>query len=438
MRNTVWATCFILLLFMAFASNQAFAQQTGDSANMKPVDTVYMKFLDTTVIIKNPDSILRIKNFTPYFNLHVDSTLHYQFEINKDAKEYYWYLINPPVGLKINKDNGLLYFKAEKAFFLSGKLKYDREYKVTLGVQNLDNAKDRLDTTFTLVFYNTDIVASKLKPSIANEVFMEEGDTLSFKVQCEMGSFPIETITYITNYPVRSTTPVAHCDDNFTWVAPYDFIREGENVKSKKLIIKFVGVDKFFNRDTATVTVNIADGINYPFRLEEYNKMVTQIERYITQLKATFMVLDGKVKQTRKTRTTFELSSASTALGGTVFSSLNSEEAKTTGKILPSVGVALVPVKEAVAPNKTYEQNSASLVRSDIQRLQYLLSNNILVGEKDEDIIKKTTKLRDDLKQVQLQLVDIPLVVVDASDAEVERYFNSPKVKKKYRLKKGS
>jgi len=40
---------------------------------------------------------------------------------------------NPPVGLKIDKDNGLLHFKADKAFFLSGRLKYDKEYKVILG-----------------------------------------------------------------------------------------------------------------------------------------------------------------------------------------------------------------------------------------------------------------------------------------------------------------
>jgi hypothetical protein len=53
--------------------------------------------------------------------------------INKDQKNYYWYLKNSPVGLKINKDNGLLIFKAEKSYFLSGKLKYDAEYSVRTG-----------------------------------------------------------------------------------------------------------------------------------------------------------------------------------------------------------------------------------------------------------------------------------------------------------------
>lgn len=430
------AVIFILLLGVLFAPN-GYAQQKSDSIYVNTLpDTVILKMPDT-VFLKAPDTVLRIKNFTPYFTLHVDSTLQYRFEINKNPEDYYWYLKNPPVGLKINKDNGLLFFKADKAFFLSGRLKYDKEYKVTLGVQNLNDAKDNLDTTFTLVFYNTEIIPSRLKPSVANELFMEEGDTLSFKIQCETGSFPIELITYFTNFPVRSSTPINQCDDSFTWVIPYDFIRDGENLKSKKLIIKFVGIDKFSNRDTATVVVNIADAVNYPFRLVEYNKTVKQVEAYITQLKGTFMVLDQNVKHTKKTRTTFDLSSATTALGGTVFSSLPDDGSKTAGKILPSVGVALVPVKEAVAPNKTSDQNSASLVRGDIQRLQYSITNNSLIGEKDDDIVKKTDKLKDDLKQVQLQLIDIPIVNVDASTTAIDKYFDSPKVKKKYRLSKG-
>jgi hypothetical protein len=123
-------------------------------------------------------------------------------------------------------------------------------------------------------------------------------------------------------------------------------------------------------------------------------------------------------------------------LAGTIFSSLPTQNEQTTGKILPSVGVALVPVKEAVAPSKTTEQNSASLVRSDIKRLQYLLTDNMLIGEKDPDIVKKTTKLRDELTQVQLQLIDVPIVEDNTNSEELDRYFNSPKENKKYRLKK--
>ena len=64
-------------------------------------------------VINYADSTLRIRNINPYFTLHVDSTLKYAFEINKDQSQYYWYLKNSPVGLKINKDDGLLTFKAD-------------------------------------------------------------------------------------------------------------------------------------------------------------------------------------------------------------------------------------------------------------------------------------------------------------------------------------
>ena len=388
-----------------------------------------------SMFIKPVDTVLRIKNFSPYFTLHVDSTLEYQFDINKNPKMYYWYLKNTPVGLKINKDNGLLRFKAEKSFFLSGKLKYDHNYIVNLGVQNLNNPQDKMDTTFTLLFYNTDIIPSHVKPTVADNFSIDEGDTLNFKLQCEEGSFPIESVTYSSNFPIHSLTNVERCGDDFTWIVPYDFIKEAENVKNKKLIINFIGTDKFFNRDTARVNIIVNESINYPQRQLEYDKIYSHIENYILQLKSTFRILDQKIKKTKGARTTFDLTSASTALGGTIFSSLPGDDGKTTGKILPSVGVALVPVKEAVAPNKSYEQNSASLVRSDIKRLQYLLTDNMLIGDKDPDIVKKTAKLKDELKQVQLQLIDVPVVDDIADEKQLDEYFNSPKVNKKYRLK---
>lgn len=431
----------LIFIFSGFGVINVFAQQTGDTSFFKQVipatptgDT--LRIVDT-VYLKAPDTVLRIKNFSPYFTLHVDSTLSYKFEINKEPSQYYWYLKNSPVGLKIDKDNGNLQFKAEKSFFLSGKLKYDKEYKVNLGVQNLNDVKDKVDTSFTLVFYNTEIIPSKIKPTVDGELAIDEGDTLSFRIQCETGSFPIESMTYYTNLPINSPTPVTKCGDMFQWVVPYDFIKEDENIKSKKLIIKFVGVDKFYNRDTAAVVVNVKESINYPHRIAEYTKVTESIESYILQLKSTFRELDQKIKQTRNTRTTFDLTSASTALGGTVFSSLPGDQGKTTGKILPSVGVALVPVKEAVAPNKSYEQNSASLVRSSIKRLQYLLNDQALIGERDFEIINKTTRLKNELKQVQLQLIDVPIFDDSKNAKELEEYFNNPKVNKKYRLKKG-
>ena len=66
-----------------------------------------------------------------------------------------------------------------------------------------------------------------------------------------------------------------------------------------------------------------------------------------------------------------------------------------------------------------------------------MLNDNMIIGEKDPDIVKKINKLRDELKQVQVQLVDVPVeMVTDMSEKELTDYFNSNKVNKKYRLKK--
>jgi len=111
----------------------------GITRSQIPVDTVAI------ATVANVDTSLRIINLNPYFTIAVDSMLSYQLQINKDETRYYWYLKNSPVGLKINKDNGLLSFKADKSFFLSGKLKYDVEYTVKLGVQNLSDAREKVD-----------------------------------------------------------------------------------------------------------------------------------------------------------------------------------------------------------------------------------------------------------------------------------------------------
>ncbi|MGH2647068.1 MAG: hypothetical protein ACRDE8_05845, partial [Ginsengibacter sp.] len=273
-------------------------------------DTTAIKVTTDSNFVKKEDTVLRIKNFSPYFTLHVDSTLDYHFEINKDPEQYYWYLKNSPVGLKINKDDGVLHFKADKSYFLSGKLKYDNEYKVQMGIQNLNDPTEKVDTAFTLVFYNTEIIPSRIKPTVSSDLVIEEGDTLNFKLQCDDGSFPIESITYYTSSPIRSITPIAHCGDDFTWEAPYDFIKDDEKTDQKMLTINFIGTDKFFNHDTATVKITVKQTINYPYRLIQYNKISKDIEKYIVQLKSTFRILDQKVRHTKNTRTSFYLTSA--------------------------------------------------------------------------------------------------------------------------------
>jgi hypothetical protein len=167
---------------------------------------------------------------------------------------------------------------------------------------------------------------------------------------------------------------------------------------------------------------------------EEYKLATQNIGTYILRLKYAFFQLDKKVKKSKNARTDFDMTTATTALGGTIATSAN---ATTTGAILPSVGVALVPVKETVAPPLTAEQNQAGLVRSAIKRLEYTERDNALVGQKDQDIGKKITNLKTELKQTQVQLIDVPLEETSNMTAEqLNAYFDNPKVNKKYRLKR--
>jgi hypothetical protein len=382
------------------------------------------------------DSVLRIRNLSPYFTLHVDSTMSYNLEVNKDPSHYFWYLKNSPLGLRINKDNGLLTFKADKSYFLSGRLKYDYPYKVSVGVQNLKDPSERVDTTFTIQFFTTEIIPSRLKPSVNSILYVDEGDTVNFKIECEEGSFPIESISFFSNLPIKNYQAVKKCDDEFIWSPPYDFIKGNDSAAQKLVLLYFVGMNKFFNRDTSLVRLYVKSALNYPFLLQEYDRTVKEVHTYSLQLKYAFVQLDKKVKNTKTTRTTFDMTSSSTALGGTVFSSLPSAGAQTAGKILPGAGVALVPVKETVAPQKIAEQNSASLVRSSIKRLDYQVHENALSGEKDPDIVKKINKLKDEMKQIQVQLIDVPIDEnTEMTEEQLNDYFNSKKVNKKYKLK---
>lgn len=409
-----------LLLLCILFSAPAFCQLHTDSLAKKSTDSAG----------------LRIKNLNPYFTVHVDSMLRYPLEINKDVTQYYWFIKNSPVGVKINKDNGLLTTKVDKSFFLSGKLKYDYEYKVALSVQNLNNPADKVDTFFTILFYSTEIITSRIKPTVTNKVFIDEGDTLSFKLQCDNGSFPIEDIRYVSNYAIKSATAVARCGDDFTWSAPYDFIKSTDKERQKTIQLYFIGATKFHTTDTALIEITVKENINYPQQTLEFETLYGEVTKYITQLKSSFRIVDRKIKKVKSTRTTFDLASASTALGGTIFSSLPETKQQATGKILPSVGVALVPVKEATAPNSSYEQNTATLIRSSIKRLEYLLTQTRLVGDRDPEILTKSNKIREELKQTQIQLIDIPLAEEAPDEKELDKYFNNPKVNKKYQMKK--
>jgi hypothetical protein len=412
---------WLLFLVLFVVSNPGFAQIPSFHAPLPLQDTT-----------RNPDDTLRIRNLDPYFSLHVDSTLSYQLEINRDPGRYFFFMKDAPVGMKV-KENGLISFHAERSYFLSGRLKYDVPYKVKIGVQNLDNAKDRLDTSFTIQFFTTDVIPSHVKPTVSSLLTIDEGDTINFRVQCETGTYPIESINFFTNVPIRGNTVVEKCDDLFTWSPPYDFVRETDSGKTKLLILYFVGTNKMFQRDTATVKIYVKDALNYPYAKQDYNNTLKDIRIYMLRLKYAFFELDSKVKHTKNTRQKFDIAAAGTGLGGTIATASNST---TTGAILPSVGVAMMPVKETTAPPLTAEQNQATLVRATVKRLDYIMHDNTLVGEKDPDITKKTATLKSELKQTQIQLIDVPLEeTVNMTEEQLNAYFDSPKVNKKYRMK---
>ena len=381
------------------------------------------------------DTTLRIIDLNPFFTLHVDSTFSYQLHINKTPQDYFWYLKNAPIGLRINKENGTISFKADKSYFLSGKLKYDVNYNVNIGVQNLKDPKERIDTNFTIVFYNTEIVPSKVKPTVSSTVTIEEGETVSFKVICDNGNFPIENIITLTDVPIAKYQIVQQCGDEFSWTPSYDFVKETDQGKQRTVTIFFIGTTKFQARDTAVVKVNVKDALNYPLAFEDYNQVVKNVNGYVLKLKYTFLLLDKSLKKTKSFRTGFDITSASTSLTGTILSTSSNTNDQRNGKILPSVGLALVPIKEASVPNKSVDQNQAAQIRTSIKRLEYMVQENQLIGDKDPDILRKTSKLRDELKQVQIQLIEVPIDITNnMSEEELNRYFNSPKVNKKYRL----
>ncbi len=431
-----------LFIFALFISCYSFGQVRDstktlivDSARKALPDSVVHPAIDTVVKVE-VDTSLRIVNLNPFFTVHVDSMLTYQLQINKNPSNYFWFLRNSPVGLRINKDNGLLTFKADKSYFLSGRLKYDYNYKVTIGVQNLSNPKEKIDTGFTIVFYSTDIISSNLKPTVSGTIWLDEGDTVSFRILCETGSFPIDNIITLTNMPIGEFKDVKKCGDEFKWTPSYDFVKESDTGKIKTVNLTFIGSTKFKMQDTVQIKLIVKNALNYPLAKEQYDMLHHDIDTYLLQLKYTFLQIDKNIKGTKRARTTFDLTAAATALSGTVLSTSSSDQSKRTGAILPSVGVALQPIKEATAPNKNTEQNQAGLLRASIKRLEYVLRDNTLIGEKDPDLQQKMNNLKNELKQIQMQLIDIPTGITNnMNEKELNRYFNSPKVNKKYRLK---
>ena len=112
----------LLIALLVLAIKVGFSQEVKKDTIPPPL-TDSLKLAE--VIPVNEDSVLRIVNLIPYFTLQVDSVLLYDLQINKPSENYFWYLKNAPIGVKVDKNSGLLYFRADRTFFKSGKLKYD-------------------------------------------------------------------------------------------------------------------------------------------------------------------------------------------------------------------------------------------------------------------------------------------------------------------------
>jgi hypothetical protein len=184
------------------------------------------------------------------------------------------------------------------------------------------------------------------------------------------------------------------------------------------------------------VRVVVKDGLNYDNALKEYNEVDSATKIWVKQMKYTFLNLDKKIRKTKGFRSAFDITTASAGVTSTALATQDKTSSKNTAKIIPSVGAALVPVREASAPNNTTDQNQASALRSNIKRLEYTMTDTRLSGERDPLIISKTETLKKELRQSKTELVNVPTDLAESiSDTELNRKFNSKKIQKKYRLK---
>ncbi len=186
----------LLYLVLVIISTTGFAQI--------PTFHAPLQLQDTTV---KPDDTLRIRNLNPYFSLHVDST---PFLSAGDQPGPEQVLLFYERCSRRHEDQG-----ERPADFPGGqilisfpaRLKYDYEYKVKIGVQNLNNPRDRLDTSFTIVFYHRDH-PFPCKTHRQQRPVLDEGDTISFRVQCETGTYPDRIHKFLFEYADQDNTNV--------------------------------------------------------------------------------------------------------------------------------------------------------------------------------------------------------------------------------------
>jgi hypothetical protein len=267
-------------------------------------------------------------------------------------------------------------------------------------------------------------------------VTIGEGDKLSFSVMCENGNFPIDKILFSSSLTISNYKIPKGCDDVFEWTPSYDFVSDDDKTTEKTIDLFFIGTTKFNFSDTVKVRVIVKNGLNYENALKEYHEADSTTKIWVKQMKYTFINLDKKIRKTKGFRSAFDITTASSGVTSTVLATQEKTSSKNTAKVIPSIGAALVPVREASAPNNSTDQNQASTLRSNIKRLEYIMTENRLSEERDPSIISKTQALKKELRQSKNELLNVPTDWAESiNDAELNRKFNSKKIQKKYRLR---
>src|SRR5690242_11742311 len=109
-----------------------------------------------------------------------------------------------------------------------------------------------------------------------------------------------------SSVPIIGYQSVQKCGDDFTWTPGYDFTRQSDSAKVRPVLLSFIGSTKMGQRDTATIRIIVRDALNQVLAREEYNQVVKSINKYVLQLKYTFLQLDKKLKRTKNTRVVFD------------------------------------------------------------------------------------------------------------------------------------
>ena len=157
----------------------------------------------------------------------------------------------------------------------------------------------------------------------------------------------------------------------------YDFIKEGDTAKTRSLYVNFIGANKFNNRDTALVRIIVRDNINYPQRVLEYVTLRKEVENYAVQLKGNFMMLDKNVKSTKNTRTTFDMTSAATALEAPYFLPWKARPPRMRARSFRVLAWLCSREQKPLHPAR-FTSKLSRADQNSIKRLDFTLSDNSL------------------------------------------------------------